>query len=299
MPGAALRTLSWVNRHGTEEPLPFAAGLYSNPAISPDGTRGALDISGASRNIWIWNLQRPALTKLTNSPTEDVLAVWSRDSSRVFFSSNRTGNFNVYSQAADAADKERLEFAGPGTHMTTSFTPDGTRLLVIDDFKGLSMLNLARPDRLEPLLRSELNHWLGVVSPDGNWIAYESDESGNQIEVFLRPSPNVHGRREKVSLDGGRYPRWSRTGTELFYVDPKGEMMAASVTLSPGLSLGRVTKLFDWAKPPRAITGMPFDISPVDGRFLMLKFATNPNRATDISVILNWFEELKARVPTK
>ena len=132
------------------------------------------------------------------------------------------------------------------------------------------------PIVLEPLLHSELNHWLGVVSPDGNWVAYESDESGNQIEIFLRPFPNVSGRREKVSIDGGRYPVWGpKSSGELFYVDLNGGMMAASVTLSPGLSLGRVTKLFDWEKPPRGISGRAYDISPVDGRFLMTKPVIN------------------------
>ena len=88
------------------------------------------------------------------------------------------------------------------------------------------------------------------MSPDGHWIAYESDESG-KVEIFLRPFPDVGARREKISLDGGRYPRWGRQGSgELFYVSLDGAMMAASVQLSPSLELGRVTKLFDWVRPP-------------------------------------------------
>ena len=115
VPGQPLRTLSWVDRQGKEEPLALAPGRYAYPRISPDGTRVALDIPGANRDIWIWNLQRPSLTKLTNGPTEDILPVWSRDGSRVFFASDRTGNFDVYSQAADGATTERVEFAGPGS----------------------------------------------------------------------------------------------------------------------------------------------------------------------------------------
>jgi hypothetical protein len=196
---------------------------------------------------------------------------------------------------------ERVEFAGPGTQMTTSFTPDGTRLLLIEDFKNVSMLNLARPDRLEPLLQSDFNHRLGEVSPDGNWIAYESNESGDQFEVFLRPFPSVSGRREKVSINGGRFPLWGAKGSgELFYMDLNGGMMAASVTLAPSLTLGRVTKLFDWEKPPRGTSGRRYDISLLDGRFLMTKPATEGlDGAIDISVVLNWFEELKRLVPTR
>ena len=88
-------------------------------------------------------------------------------------------------------------------------------------------------------------------------MAYESDESGKQFEIFLRPFPNVSERREKVSTDGGRFPLWGPKGSgELFYVDLNGNMMAASVKLSPSLSLGGVTKLFEWEKPRRGPAGM-------------------------------------------
>jgi eukaryotic-like serine/threonine-protein kinase len=130
VPGPQLRTLSWIDHHGKQEPLSLAPGRYSNPRVSPDGTLVALDIPGANRDIWIWNLQRLSLTRLTDGPTEDLVPVWSRDGRRVFFGSNRTGNFDVYSRAADGATKERVEFAGPGFQIPQSFTPDGTQLLV-------------------------------------------------------------------------------------------------------------------------------------------------------------------------
>ncbi|MEO8257581.1 MAG: protein kinase [Acidobacteriota bacterium] len=294
-----LRTLSWVDRQGKEEPLALAPGRYEYARISPDGTRLALDIPGGSRDIWIWNLQRAGLTRLTSGPTEDMLPVWSRDGSRVYFASDRTGNFDLYSQASDGATTERVEFAGPGTQMPLTLTPDGTRLIVVENLKDLSILNLARPGRLEPLLHGAFFARLGVVSPDGNWIAYESNESGDRIEIFVRPFPNVSGQREKVSLDGGRFPRWGPKGSgELFYVDLSGGVMAASVKLSPRLSLGRVTKLFDWEKPPSGASGTRYDISPVDGRFLMTKSVkASSNGEINVSVVLNWFEELRERAP--
>jgi hypothetical protein len=226
------------------------------------------------------------------------MPVWSRDSTRVFFASDRSGTFDVYSQAADASTAARLEFAGPGAQFPVSFTPDGTRLLLNENFTDLSVLNLARPDRLEPLVHGLLPQ----MSPDGNWMAYESDdESGNQFEVFLRPFPNVSERREKVSTDGGRFPLWGPKGSdELFYVDLNGNVMAVSVKLSPSLSLGGVTKLFKWEKPRRGPAGMPYDISPVDGRFLLTRPASEGSGgAIDISVVLNWTEELKRLVPTR
>ena len=143
------------------------------------------------------------------------------------------------------------------------------------------------------------SHALGVVSPDGNWLAYESNESGERFEIFLRPFPNVSERREKVSLDGGRFPVWGPKGSnELFFVDLNGGMMAASVTLSPSLILGRVTRLFEWEKPPRGPSGTPYDVSPLDGRFLLEKPVTDGPSGVNISVVLNWFEELRERVPS-
>jgi Tol biopolymer transport system component len=299
--GQPRRRLAWVDRQGKEEVLALPPGRYADPRISPDGTHVALDIPGANRDIWISSLQRPNLTQLTDGPTEDMLPVWSRDGRRVFFSSDRSGTFDVYSQAADASTPARVEFAGPGSQMTTSFTPDGTRLLVIENFKDLSALNLARPDRLEPVLHGAFFFQLAQVSPDGRWVAYESNESGKQYEIFVRPFPNVSERREKISTDGGRFPLWDPQGSgELFYVDLDGNMMAASVTLSPSLSLGGVTKLFKWEKPPRGPAGRRYDISPIDGRFLMLQSAgEGSDGLIDISVVLNWTEELKRLVPTR
>ena len=297
--GDDLRRLLWVDRNGKEEPLPLEPGRLMYPRVSPDGSRIALDISGANRDIWIWSIPRASLMRLTSGPTEDLLPAWSRDGSRVFFSSDRTGNFDVYSQAADGASEPRLEFAGPGAQMTNALTPDGTRLVIVDDFKNLGIVNLTRPGGVEKLRQSGSIQWLGEVSPDGRWLAYESDESGDRIEVFLRPFPDVTGRREQVSVDGGRYPVWDPRGTgDLFYVDPKGGMRVVSVKQSPELSVGRATKLFDWVPPSRGISGRPYDVSPIDGRLLLIKSAGTPGDGTiNISVVLNWFEELRQRVP--
>jgi serine/threonine-protein kinase len=296
-PTQQLRTVIWVNRQGNEEPLALEPGQYTYPRISPDGTRIALDIQGGNRDIWLWNLQRPNLMKLTDGPTEDMTPIWAPDGQRVFFASDRLGEFHVYSQAADGATKDRVEVVAAGTQTPTGFTPDGGRLMVIESFKDLSVLNLAQ-HRIEPLLHSERNHWQGVVSPDGKWLAYESDEASDQIEIFVRPFPDVGRQREKVSLKGGRFPLWAPKGGELYYVDPDGGMMAVAVTLSPDLRLGQVVKLFATQKPPQGISGRPYDVSPADGRFILTK-PVSDSRGVNISVVLNWLEELKQRGPAK
>ena len=192
-----------------------------------------------------------------------------------------------------------MEFAGAGTQMVSAFTPDGGRLLLVENFKDVQMLNLAQPNRLEPLLQSEFDEWLPAVSPDGSWVAYESNEAGSQVEIFLRPFPNVSARREKLSINGGRYPLWGPAGSgELYYVDLNGNMMAASVKTSPSLSLGKVTKLFATEKPARGVSGRPYDLSPIDGRFLVTKpVRDRAGAAINISVVLNWFQELLKQVP--
>ena len=289
--------LSWVDRAGVVQPLELRHDLYTNPRISPDGRLVALDIRGVNRDVWILDLQRRNLTRLTTSPAEDMLPLWSVDGSRVFFASARTGSFDIYSRAVSGGAEDRVELAGPELQVPHAFTPDGSRLIVYENFHDVSVLDIARSS-LQPLLHNEFEHRLVELSPDGRWIAYESNESGQQFEIFLRPFPEVGTRREQVSIDGGRYPRWGPPGSgELYYVDLDGGMMAAAVELEPTLRLGGVTKLFDWMPPPRFVSGRPYDLSPLDGRFLMIQGVETSGDVTHISVVLNWFNALRLQTP--
>jgi len=150
-----------------------------------------------------------------------------------------------------------------------AFSRDGKQMVVYDLFRDLAISTLGRSDHIEPLLASKADERLGVVSPDGQWLVYESDESGKQFEIFVRPFPNVTAGREKISVDGGRYAVWDPKGNRIYYVNLDGGMMAASITLTPTLKVGEVTKLFDWQKPPAGRSARPYDISPIDGRFIV------------------------------
>ena len=291
------RAVVWVDRAGREEPLSLPPNPYFYPRISPDGTLVALDIPGVNRDISVYSLARKLLTPLTDGPNEDKLPVWSVDSQRLFFASNRENNDDVYSQAANGATPARLEFSAPGSQFPQSFTPDGSRLIVYEDFKDLGVLELAHPDRgLEPLLHSRFDERAAVVSPDGHWFAHESNESG-RFEIWIRSFPDVTGRREQVSNGGGRFPHWSATGSgELFYVDPNGMMMSAAVTLQPTLTVGTVTPLFRTEKPPDGPSGTPYDVAS-DGRFLIARPVPVTSDPAAINVVLNWFTELRQRAP--
>ena len=292
---------AWIDRQGNEEPLPLEPGSYLYPRVSPDGTRVAFDVGGANRDIWILDLERSSYTRLTNGPLEEMMPLWSPDGERVFFASNRgANNFDVYSQAADGSGDARPEVVSPSFHAPNSFSPDGTQLIVNEDFRDLSVADL-RASTVTPLLRREAIDWLGELSPDGRWLAYESNESG-QFEIYLRPFPDVlQGHREKVSVDGGHSAVWGPSGSnELYYVDREGALFAVPVQLSPQLTIGRPTKLFDGllAPQPGGRGGRLYDVSRRDGRFIVTRTVTPPEAAlNDISVVLNWFEELRKLVP--
>jgi serine/threonine-protein kinase len=295
----AKRTLAWLDRQGVQEPLAVEADTFRFPRISPDGTLVALDMENAgNRDIWMLDLRRSSLTRLTTGPTEDLMPSWSRDGGRVFFGSDRTGNFDVYSQPADGSSDARVEAAVPGFQTPLSVMPDGTRLMVYENFHDLSVLDLERSE-LSPLLHRDFTHGLAEISPDGNWLAYESDESGQQLEVFVRPFPDVSARREKVSINGGRYPKWGPAGGgELLYVAPDGALMSALIEFAPTLRVGTPTKLVDLEQPTAWISPRPYDISPVDGRFLVTRDAPQTaDQETDVAVILGWFAELRAQAP--
>ena len=286
----SLRTLDWIDRQGNREALAVEPQTYGYAMVSPDGTRVAVErTTRGNRDIWILDLKRLTQTQLTDGPTEDMLPVWSPDSTRVFFASRRTGNFDVYSQAADGASPAKLEYAGPEIQVPNSLTPDGNQLVIYERFQDLSLLDLSNPGRLEPLLHTTFDERLAQLSPDGRWVAYESDESGNQFEIIVRSFPEVNERRETISVGGGRYPRWGPIGSnELYYVSPAGAMMAASITLSPTLVLGPSKKLFDWQKPTEGRSGRWYDVGP-DGRFLVAKpVAPDPDGPTTVQVVLNW-----------
>ena len=297
-----LRTIVWVDRMGREQAVSAAAGYYFYPRISPDGTRVALDVGGANRDIWVWNLKREVMTRITDGPTEDMMPAWSVDGKRILFASDPEGVFNVFARSADGSGPSTRVYRGPDNYMPF-FSPDAGRLLIFVQGPtarsgDVAVLTLQEPVGIEPLIRTQHREGNAHVSPDGRWVVYQSDESGRP-EVYVRSFPIVDQRKEIVSREGGTQPLWGPAGSsELFYRTLDGTMRVVSVRLTPELIVGATTDLF--SNPSYADTTVGswmYAVSPRDRRFLMLKEQA-PSDASPINVVVNWFDELTRLVPT-
>jgi eukaryotic-like serine/threonine-protein kinase len=235
---AAPRSLVWVNRQGREEPIALPPRAYADPRLSPDGTRIAVGIRDQQNDIWIGDLVRRTLTRLTFDPAIDQAPVWTPDGRHIIWSSQRIlGVPNLYMQAADGTGAVDELTAGTSPLFPTSVSPDGAHLVFWENNpktgQDVAMLTLAPPAagcsrRIEPLVHTAAAELDGEVSPDGRWLAYESNESG-QTETYVRAFPNVDEGRWQVSSSGGTRPLWARSGREMFYLDATGLLTSVPV----------------------------------------------------------------------
>ena len=219
--GLAPRTLTWVDRVGRETPLHVPARNYTYVEISPDGTRLALDIRDQENDIWVYDLERETLQRLTFDPGRNRGAIWSPDSRRIAFSRQLGDSEEIYWQAADGSGVAEALTLGSGMPMhPVEITTDGTTLLYTksDLPRDIFTIPVAGPAGVgKPLLDGPASEGSPTVSPDGRWLAYSSDESGI-YEIYVRPFPDVDAGRWQVSTAGGIHPQWSPDGRELFYL---------------------------------------------------------------------------------
>ena len=302
-------TLVWVDRNGKEEPLAAPPNTYEHPKISPDGKRVALTIRDTGgRDIWIWDLVRKTMTRLTFDKKNNDFSLWTPDGKRIVYYSTREGRGSVYWKAADGTgEDEKLGSAPDRGLMPWSWSHDGKTLVMEELSAGriydIGMLSMEGDRSRKPLLQHEkYKEMRPQISPDGRWMAYMSNESG-QDEVYVRPFPEVNKGRWQVSTGSGNSPLWSPNGRELFYLS-SDSVMAVAVQTEPSFSLGTPKALFRLTYAGvSSTTGMPWDISPDGKRFLMMKEVESTGKPAaeaprKINIVLNWFEELKQRVPT-
>ena len=302
--GTGPRTIVWVDRQERETPIAAPPRPYIYPRISPEGGRVVAASFDQENDLWLWDLARLTLTRLTFTPGQDLYPVWTPDGRRVIFASEREGAFNLFRQAADGTGAVERLTRSPNVQFSTSVSPDGRRAIFTETAPATSddvmQVELGGTHTVTPLVQSPFVERNGIVSPDGRWLAYEANDSG-QLEIHVRPYPDVNSGHWQVSTGGGTRPLWSRTGQELFYVSPSGAILRVGVERGPSWAAtspvtiakeGYVTAL-------TGFVGRIYDVSP-DGRFLLVKPSSDPNAAPPQLVVVQHFdEELRRLVPTK
>ncbi|MDX1646428.1 MAG: hypothetical protein R3304_04735, partial [Longimicrobiales bacterium] len=303
----------WIDRSGDVTPVDpgwifdRTANPNDIPSLSPDGTRLAVrEFTEDGYDIWIKHLPTGVHTRLTMAEKEDRMAVWHPDGRDIAFVSSRDGDRQVWTRRADGTGEPRLlvEFDMPVANM--SWTPDGSRLLLrtagtggVEGGRDIYVWNAEQGGAPEPLLAANFDEGSPTVSPDGRWLAYTSNES-NRWEVYVRPFPDVDEGRWQVSVDGGRTPKWSSDGRELFFVDANDNFVVSTVSAAPSFQATPPETLFQI--PPAVATvdlSVPYDVAPDDQRFVMYSYNTSDTDGGDPDVVLveNFFQELRARAP--
>ena len=292
------RRLIWVDRSGREiRQLDARDPLHSDHfALSPNGRQAALSRAG----LWLLDAERGTTTRLTTEAA-DSYPLWSRDGRMLVYTSLRDGVRNLYQVLSNGTEPELL-LATPGSKAAHSWSPDGRELLFRDtdpttrsDLWVVSVepagdqsgrLRIAGDGKPIPVAKTPAQELNGQFSPDGGWIAYESNESGRQ-EVYVQPFRR-QGARQRVSIDGGSEPRWRGDGAELFFASSNGQMMAAPIRhgADGSIEAGPPASLF----PVRFRGGSPvsnqeYEVS-ADGKQFLVNMMTE-QRST-ISVIVNW-----------
>ncbi len=299
--------LVWVNRNGAEQPLATHAHTYQLPRLSPDGRRVAVGIVEQESHVWLYDLSRDSLTRFTFEGNTNFAPVWTPDGKRIAFISNKEGPQNVFWQLADGSGGLERLTTSEYTQSPTSWSPNGQLLAFFENnpTTGNDIWVLRMGDaspasgqvrEAQPFLRTSFNETAPRFSPDGRWLAYVSEESG-RYEIYVRTYPGPGGKWQ-ISTEGGAEPAWNPNGRELFY-RRGNKMMAADIAPQPSFAAGKPRVLFEGLYLPSQGTSPNYDVSPDGQRFLMLKPTESAEAApTQINVVLNWFEELKRRVPT-
>jgi serine/threonine-protein kinase len=289
--------LVWVDRSGRESPGGVSGGTYTQPRVSPDGRRIAVVARGDDTDdIWLYDLSRNTLGRVT-SEGNNGFPLWSRDGSRLIYSSDRTGTVSIESKQPDASGggellvkSERATRAFP-----FSWSPDGVLAFVSNS--GTQHVSLLRPgQKATTFSTTPFIEGAPMFAPDGRAIAYVSNETGRN-EIYLRAFPGP-GEKLTVTNEGGNEPQWAPSGRELFYRNGDA-MMAVDVATSPTLKAGTPRKLFEKHYELSFALYANYSVSPDGQRFLMVKRISEGESPAEIKVALNWFDELNTRVSAK
>jgi serine/threonine-protein kinase len=284
------RRLVEVDRQGRELVLSPDHRPFDGPRYAPDGRRIAVRIAGAGFNIWSFDIARETFARLTFRSSENFFPEWSPDGRRIVYTSrvDSTGT-DIYWTDADGGGQEAPLYSGPGDQWESSFARSGEQLVFRQNDsltnRDLWMFSM-RDRRASPLLVTSKDERSARLSPDGRFLAYVSDQSGD-AEVYVRSFPDSSGTW-LVSQGGGTEPAWSPDGRELFY--RTGDwMMTVPIVTSPRFSAGRRDSLFTGSYVPNP-THTNYDVHPDGNRFVMVRSSESERR---VVVALNWLGLLR------
>ncbi len=289
----------FVDRTGRETPALPGRDRYTNPRLSPDGTRVSVDIRSANSqgDIWVFDVGRSGGTRMTSEDGRDFGAEWTPDGRELVYSSERPF-FDLYRRASDATRPPEPLLSGKYDHYTGAVSPDGKTFAFVMAVPGgeIWTVNLQGPPMASRYFANGFNLGHPTLSPDGRWMAYDSDESGQGVDVFIQSFPDPKQKRLKISPAHGSEPRWTRGGRERVYREDD-KVMAVDIDPATGAS-GRPRLLFSGPYPSNQGWTRPrsFDVTPDGERFLLTKRPGEQPRPR-IVVVLNWFDELIAKVP--
>ncbi|MFY9559943.1 MAG: protein kinase [Terriglobales bacterium] len=284
------RNLLWMDRNGKAKTITDEVKPFATPSISPEGKRIALTLQASTFDVWVYELERDTLTKASFGG-DDYWPRWSPDGTMLAYNSSKSGRQQVYVKRGQGQGAEEVITDGPEDKATCDWTADGRNVIFARKNKDtgwdLYSASLQGDHKPRPVLEGPFNQTEGRISPDGRWLAYVSDESG-QDEVFVQ-ALNEPATRVQVSREGGTNPRWARSGDEVLYLS-KNRVMSVKFAAGPVLNPAKPVLLFEDKKEWSG-----FDVAR-DGRFVVVREAEAKGSGTQLNVVLNWFGEMKARL---
>ena len=295
--GLGRRQLVWFDRTGRRTGVVGSPDANSPqyPELSRDGQRVAVDRTELNnRDVYQIDLARGEPTRFTFDSNIDATPIWSPEGSRIAFRTSRKGVYDLYRKSANLEGTETLLFESADAKAPNSWSPDGHHILFMNlgrdtqnDLWILPVGESASESKPWPIVQTPADEMQGVFSPDGKWIAYQSNADG-PFQIYVQPFPGPGGKRQ-ISQTGGTSPRWRRDGQELYFISPDGKLMAAPIrALGSTLESGTPVALFQPQLGTNGLAGNirpQYDVAP-DGRFLMN--VMTEEIISPITLILNW-----------
>lgn len=293
--GVALSQPVWFDRKGKEMGVVGEPDVYGNVALSPNGQSVAVsvtDVGNQNTDVWTYDLQHGSTKRLTFDPAQDSTPIWSPDSAKLAFSSNRQSPSNpqannvVYTKNSDGKQEEKLIVYGGGrNNYANDWSRDGKYILFARD---ADLWFLTIPEAKSNFFLKAISVLRnGQFSPDGRWVAYASNETG-KWEIYVTSFPDAHGKWQ-ISIGGGEQPRWRADGKELFYLSTDGKMMSVPVMTGTTFDAGAPIALFQAAprQPVPLYDLFVYDVSR-DGQRFLINTPVKEAEKQPISVVLNW-----------